>query len=43
VNSLRLKIAEPGRAVVGEMNGERIVGRAWAAAENAMTRLELTY
>jgi triacylglycerol lipase len=27
--------------VVGEFNGERIVGRAWPAAENRVVLLEL--
>ena len=33
----------PGRAVVGEFNGERIVGRTWPAADNQTTTLELLY
>ncbi|MDE2628836.1 MAG: alpha/beta fold hydrolase [Burkholderiales bacterium] len=32
-----------GRAVAGEFNGERIVGRAWPVAGNALVFLELTY
>ena len=31
-----------GRAVVGEFNDERIVGRAWPAAENQIVVLDLT-
>ena len=30
-----------GRAITGEFNGERIVGRAWPAANNELTLLEL--
>jgi triacylglycerol lipase len=30
-----------GRAVVGEFNGERIVGHAWPTAENRVVQLEL--
>ena len=38
----KLKVADTaGRAVVGEFNGERIVGRAWPAAENHVVFLEL--
>jgi pimeloyl-ACP methyl ester carboxylesterase len=33
----------PGRSVVGEFNGERIVGRTWPAADNQTTTLELLY
>jgi triacylglycerol lipase len=29
--------------VAGEFNGERIVGRAWPAADNHVVFLELTY
>ena len=43
VAASRLKLAEgAGRAVVGTFNDERIVGRAWPAADNAVTYLELT-
>ena len=31
-----------GRAVAGEFNGERIVGRAWPVASNKVVFLELT-
>jgi triacylglycerol lipase len=42
-SSAKLKLLdEPGRAVVGESNGERIVGRAWPAADNHVVFLELT-
>lgn len=44
VSSSKLKLTEgAGRAVVGEFNGERIVGRAWPAANNELVYLELTY
>jgi triacylglycerol lipase len=44
VSSSKLKLTDaPGRAVVGEFNGERIVGRAWPAANNELVFLELTY
>ena len=44
VSSAKLKLSDsPGRAVVGEFNGERIVGRAWPAANNELVTLELTY
>ena len=43
VSSARLKVADAaGRAVAGEFNGERIVGRAWPAAGNHVVVLELT-
>ena len=44
VASAKLKVADmAGRAVSGEFNGERIVGRAWPAADNQVVILELTY
>ena len=43
VSSARIKPAAPQRAVVGEFNGERVVGRTWATANNEVTVLELTY
>ncbi|HEY8709826.1 MAG TPA: alpha/beta fold hydrolase [Burkholderiaceae bacterium] len=44
VSSSKLKLADgAGRAVAGEFNGERIVGRAWPVAGNAVVFLELTY
>ena len=44
VSSSKLKLTDaPGRTVVGEFNGERIVGRAWPAADNELVYLELTY
>ena len=44
VSSAKLKLTEaPGRAVAGEFNGERIVGRAWPAAANNVVTLELHY
>jgi pimeloyl-ACP methyl ester carboxylesterase len=40
----RLKLADAAsRPIVGEFNGERIVGRAWPVADNQVTVLELTY
>ncbi|MEO7057455.1 MAG: alpha/beta fold hydrolase [Caldimonas sp.] len=43
VASARLKLADAAsRAVVGEFNGERIVGRTWPAADGQVTVLELT-
>jgi hypothetical protein len=42
VAAARLRLADtPGRAVAGEFNGERIVGRAWPAAEGHLVYLEL--
>jgi len=42
VASAKLKVADnTGRAVPAEFNGERIVGRAWPAAENRVVFLEL--
>ena len=44
ISTAKLKLTEaPGRAVVGEFNGERIVGRAWPAADNHVVTLELQY
>ena len=44
VSSSKLKLAEgAGRTVVGQFNDERIVGRAWPAANNELVTLELTY
>ena len=42
VASSKLRLTDaPGRAVVGEFNGERIVGRSWPLAGNHLTLLEL--
>lgn len=41
-STLKLAQAAP-RAVVGSFNDERIVGRTWPLADNALTSLELTY
>ena len=41
--TLRLPAAEVGRPVVGLFNEERIVARAWPAAENRIAMAELTY
>ncbi|HWH84342.1 MAG TPA: alpha/beta fold hydrolase [Burkholderiaceae bacterium] len=44
VAASKLKLADgAGRAVVGAFNDERLVGRAWPAASNEVTYLELTY
>lgn len=43
VATLRLPAGEVGRPVVAIFNKERIVTRAWAAAENRITIAELTY
>ena len=43
VTTLRLSIAETGRAVMALFNQERIVARAWPASENRITVAELTY
>jgi len=44
ISTSRLRVSgEASRAVVGEFNGERIVGRAWPAADNHIVLLELTY
>ena len=44
VSASKLKLADAtGRAIVGEFNGERIVGRVWPAANNELSVLELTY
>ena len=43
VTTLRLSAAEVGRHVIGLFNEERIVARAWQAAENRIAVAELTY
>jgi pimeloyl-ACP methyl ester carboxylesterase len=43
VTTLRLPAEEAGRAVVAIFNTERIVARAWPAAENRIAVAELTY
>jgi hypothetical protein len=44
VSAAKLKVLDaPNRAVPAEFNGERIVGRAWPAADNHVVFLELTY
>lgn len=44
VASSRLRLAAgPARAVEGEFNDERIVGRSWPVAEGHLSLLELTY
>lgn len=42
-SSSRIKPAGLPRTVVGEFNGEKIVGRTWPLAENHVSVLELTY
>jgi pimeloyl-ACP methyl ester carboxylesterase len=43
VTTLRLPTSELGRPVVGLFNEERIVARAWPAAENRIAIAELTF
>ena len=44
VSASKLRVTDAaGRAVVGVFNGERIVGRAWPAANSELTLLELTF
>ena len=43
VTTLRLPAAEAARPVVALFNQERIVARAWPAAENRIAVAELTY
>jgi hypothetical protein len=44
VATARIKIADAAeRAIVGEFNDERIVGRSWPVADNHVVVLELTY
>ncbi|MDQ6681018.1 MAG: alpha/beta fold hydrolase [Pseudomonadota bacterium] len=44
VSTAKLKVTDSAdRAVAGEFNGERIVGRAWPAAANNVVLLELHY
>ncbi|CAG1017188.1 Extracellular esterase EstB [Burkholderiaceae bacterium] len=44
VSVAKLKVLDaPNRSVAGEFNGERIVGKAWPAAENHVVFLELHY
>jgi hypothetical protein len=43
VSASRLKPPGPARAIVAEFNGERLVGRTWATAQNHVSVLELTY
>ena len=44
VSSTKLKLLQaPERAVAGEFNGERLVGRAWSVADNHLVFLELHY
>ena len=44
VSASKVRIADAaGRPVIGQFNGERIVGRAWPTANNETTLLELTF
>jgi pimeloyl-ACP methyl ester carboxylesterase len=43
VSSSRIKPTGAPRAVVGEFNGEKVMGRTWPTAQNQVTVLELTY
>ena len=44
ISASKVRVADTaGRAVVGTFNDERIVGRAWPAANNELTLLELHY
>ena len=44
VSTSKVRVTDAvGRTVVGQFNGERIVGRAWPAASNEVTLLELTF
>ncbi|VWX57116.1 Lipase (Class 2) [Burkholderiales bacterium 8X] len=44
VSSSKLKLASDAqRSVVGEFNGERVVGQTWPAAQGHVSVLELTY
>ena len=44
VSSSKLKLTSPqSRPVVAQFNGERVVGRAWPAADGHVAVLELTY
>jgi pimeloyl-ACP methyl ester carboxylesterase len=43
VTTLRLPASEIGRNIIGLFNEERIVARAWPAAENRIAVAELTY
>ena len=43
VDSSTIKPTGLPRAIVGEFNGERVIGRSWPANENQVTVLELTY
>jgi len=39
-----VRLADPSqRAIVGEFNDERIVGRTWPVADNHVVVLELTH
>jgi triacylglycerol lipase len=43
VSTSRIKVPETSRLVQAEFNGEKLVGRTWATANDEVTVLELTY
>ena len=43
VSTAVASVADGERAIVGEFNDERIVGRTWPVADNHVVVLELTY
>jgi hypothetical protein len=43
VSASRIKPEEVHRPVMGEFNGEKVVGQTWPTANNEITVLELTY
>jgi triacylglycerol lipase len=44
IDSAKLSLNDPpGRTIVGEFNGEKVVGRTWPVASNDIVLLELTY
>ncbi|WP_299791952.1 alpha/beta fold hydrolase [Ramlibacter sp.] len=43
VSASRTKPEEVNRPVMGEFNGEKVIGRTWPTASNEVTVLELTY
>jgi len=43
VSTAKVALDSVDRPVVGEFNGERIVGRTWPAADHELTIIELTY
>lgn len=43
VSVAKLKLADTLQGVIGQFNGERVVGRGWPMADNHVSILELTY